>query len=154
MGMKLEYKSCVVPDHTALPAESQDYLTEYGWKQSMADSHAGSFKKVKLDWQDRGTFVSDDDPDFLAAVDVQIEADCAKRLGKILDGTMSIRDSDPLRAIAVEWIRKEAAKQKKELPGGKTDAYRALVARTLEKHRVAIQKEYDRRGKLPPVELD
>jgi hypothetical protein len=113
----------------------------------MADSHAGSLKKVKSEWTDAGKFVSDDDPDFLLAVDVQIEADCAKRFEKIKDGTMSVRDTDPLRAIAVEMLRKNAAANGKKLPDGKSDAYRTLVASVLEKHRVAIQKEYDRRQK-------
>lgn len=147
--LKLEYKGLTVPDFTALPPASQEYLIEYGWKQAMADAHAGSMKKVEKAFAEAGNEAeaTPDNPQFLAEVETQIAADCQKRFDKILEGTMSVRDSDPLRAIAVEMLRKNAASKGTKLPDGKSDAYRQLVASVLEKHRGAIQKEYDRRQK-------
>lgn len=131
--------------------EGQTYLINYGFKQSMADSHANSLAKVEKEWkkraEDAGVEFDPDDLSFAEAVRVQSIADAEKRLAKINDGTMAIRDGDPLRALAVELIRKRAAKEKKTLPDGKSDAWRDLVAATLEKNRAALQKEMDRRAK-------
>lgn len=126
---------------------SWDYLPDYGFKQSMGDSHAGSAKKVEKDWNDRGLAIDTESEEWKSAVTAQCVVDMRVRFAKIEAGEMEIGDSDPLRALAVKMIRDNATAKKKTLPNGKSPEWRALVTSTLEKHRVAIQKEYDRQKK-------
>lgn len=134
-------------DTDTLVAAALEYLFDYGFKQSMGDSHAGSAKKVEKAWADAGRDPATDKATFEAEVIAQSRADMEIRFNKIVAGTMNVNDSDPLRAIAVEMLRKNAASKGTKLPDGKSPAYRDLVSSVLEKHRVAIQKEYDRRKK-------
>jgi hypothetical protein len=126
---------------------SWDYLPDYGFKQSMGDSHAGSAKKVEKAWNDAGRPIDEESDEWKAAVTAQCVADMKVRFAKIEAGEMEVGDSDPLRALAVKMIRDNATAKKKTLPNGKTPEWRALVTATLEKNRVAIQKEYDRQKK-------
>lgn len=136
---------------------SWDYIPDYGFKQSMGDAHAGSATKVKKLWDNAGTPIDEESDAWKNAVTAQSIADMRVRFAKIEAGEMEIGDSDPLRALAVKMIRANAETKKKTLPNGKTPEWRALVTRTLDKHRVAIQKEYDRQKKAGlaiDVELD
>jgi hypothetical protein len=136
MGTELNFehesgfaRTITTTDIEAILAKSQDYVVAYGIKQSLADSFAGAknyAEKNKLSVED--------------AVGVLFD----KRLRKLLEGTMDIREvtrsTDPVktetRRLANEtidgWVRaKTLAKPTK-------DARKALVAHLMkDEHRIA-----------------
>lgn len=98
-------------DGTAVKVETIDYLLAYGLKQSLSDSYASAKDQAEFD------------------------AMLFKRLTKILEGTMGIREAgaprDPFEAECIRLAKLRLAaiakKQGKTLPKVASDAYKAML---------------------------
>ena len=149
--MKLVFKRLgrewVIDDYHALPADSKEYLPLYGFRKSLQDAAAGDAKEADAEFRkkasDAGKAVNE--IELAKFVDSVVVTSINDRLAKIKKGDVGVRESDPLRAIAVEMLRAASVEQKKKLPKGDTDAYKKLLAGTMVKYKAEIQAEYDRR---------
>lgn len=121
-------------DSDKLSPQSAQYLLQYGWTQSLQDSIAGLAKKVESENGD---------------VDQAIDGALLKRSDAILSGsiaTKSVREErDPLRAIAIDMVRRAVAKKVIKIDKEKLAE---LVNKLLETDRSKVENEMQRRKEL------
>lgn len=141
-----------------IPATSAEYLYHYGFGQSVQDAMAQPSAAAKAETMAK---VEKGEADLADVESAQIAARVGaanKRVDALLDGSIATRGTgesrEPLKSIALEWLRNAAKKKGKKL-GSDKDAIAKLVNDLVEKRRADLQAEYDRRKSTTvEVELD
>lgn len=156
---------------SSLPAVAQEYLSQYGWQQSLADSHASVITKVMTQLADAAKeagqeFPAPKSPTYKALAESEevlklakplIHDAITKRIQRILDGKMAIRETDPFvvecRKVAVATIVESAAKEGVKLPDRKSDDWKELVEAVMGTDTVQAEAKKRLARPLPKVDL-
>lgn len=148
-----------------MTAEGLVYAFQYGYKQSAADAKAGIasdvLEKHQADAKTAGKLDADGKPIVdQAAVDAEVAKEehdsITERVANIRTGTVKTKvrgPKDPVRALALEWLKDGLSKSGAKLPADKAKVAE-LVTAVVERNRPAIDAELKRRASANKIKID
>jgi hypothetical protein len=140
------------------------YILQYGYKQSAADGKAGDASAVLERHESAAKAAGNVDEKGLpivdqAAVDAEVASvehkSISERVTAIVAGTVRHRSSgprDPVRTLAIEWLKDAIKATGQKMPADKAKVAE-LVDGVIDRNRPALQKELERRAKMPKIQI-